>query len=378
MEGQWIRVIGTTRLRPIWGLSIVALWALLAYGSPLAAQDADSKPDLAEALENTGERVDVLGARLADFGDRAIELLPLLGLAVLIVAAFWALGRLLTLRDWPYRWIRNRFVCDLVRSFTRVTAVALGVLVALELLNATALVGAALGAAGVVGIAVGFAFRDIIENYLAGLLLSMRQPFGPNDYVSVDGSEGKVVRLTSRATVLLTLEGNHVRIPNAKVFKAVLVNYTRNPLRQLNFEVGVGVTDDLVEARDIGIQTLSTMDAVLDQPPPFALIQGLDASSVPIRFHAWVDQTTTDFFKARSEAIRMVKSAFDEADIEMPEPIYRVYMGEPGSTPSQDTASGHARVVEGDTAADDRLDEQVEGERAAEGPDLLDEEAPRE
>ena len=251
-------------MRPIWGLSIVALWAALAYGSPLSAQDANAKPDIAEALENTGERVDVLGARLADFGDRAIELLPLLGLAVLIVVAFWALGRLLTLRDWPYRWIRNRFVCDLVRSFTRVTAVALGVLVALELLNATALVGAALGAAGVVGIAVGFAFRDIIENYLAGLLLSMRQPFGPNDYVSVDGSEGKVVRLTSRATVLLTLEGNHVRIPNAKVFKAVLVNYTRNPLRQLNFEVGVGVTDDLVEARDIGIQTLSMIDAVLD------------------------------------------------------------------------------------------------------------------
>jgi len=365
-------------MRPIWGLSIVALWAPLAYGSPLAAQNADSKPDLAEALENTGERVDVLGARLADFGDRAIELLPLLGLSVLIVAAFWALGRLLTLRDWPYRWIRNRFVCDLARSFTRVTAVALGVLVALELLNATALVGAALGAAGVVGIAVGFAFRDIIENYLAGLLLSMRQPFGPNDYVSVDGSEGKVVRLTSRATVLLTLEGNHVRIPNAKVFKAVLVNYTRNPLRQLNFEVGVGVNDDLVEARELGVKTLAMMDAVLDEPPPFALIQGLDASSVPIRFHAWVDQTTTDFFKARSEAIRMVKSAFDEAEIQMPEPIYRVYMGEPGSTPSQDTASGHARVIEGDTAADDRLDEQVEGERAAEGPDLLDEEAPRE
>lgn len=353
-------------------------WALMARQSRVAAQARGPQDELVEALENTTERVDVLGARLAELGDRALELLPLLGLAIVILLAFWAAGRLLTGGDWLFRWIDNRFVRDLARHFVQITIVGAGLLVALELLDATALVGAALGAAGVVGIAVGFAFRDIMENYLAGLLLSMRQPFAPNDYVSIDGNEGKVVRLTSRSTVLLTLEGNHLRIPNAKVFKAVLVNYTRNPLRQFHFEVEVGVTEDLVAAQRLGTETLSGMDAVLEQPAPFGLIRGLGASSVPIRFHAWVDQTTTDFFKARSEGIRLVKGALDEADIEMPEPIYRVYLRESAPPPSQAPASLEPTAREGDTAADAQLDIQVEGERAAEGPDLLDEEAPRE
>jgi small-conductance mechanosensitive channel len=169
-----------------------------------------------------------------------------------------------------------------------------------------------------------------------------------------------------------------LRIPNARVFKAVLVNYTRNPLRQFHFEIEVGVTEDLVEAQQLGTETLSKMEAVLDQPPAFGLIRGLGPSSIPIRFHAWVDQTITDFFKARSEAIRLVKSAFDEADIEMPEPIYRVYLEESVPPPSQEPLPPEPTAHEGDTAADDQLDMQVEGERAAEGPDLLDEEAPKE
>lgn len=334
--------------------------------------------ELVEALENTTERVDVLSERLTELGDRALELLPLLGLALLIVVVFWVVASLLTRGDWLFRWIDNRFVRDLARHFTRIVVMGAGVLVALELLDATALVGAALGAAGVVGIAVGFAFRDIIENYLAGLLLSMRQPFGPNDYISIDGDAGRVVRLTSRATVLLTLEGNHLRIPNAKVFKAVLVNYTRNPRRQLNFEVEIGVNEDVVAAQELGSKTLSNMDAVLDEPAPYGLVERLGASSVPIRFFAWVDQSKTDFFKAKSEAIRLVKAAFDEAHVEMPEPIYRVYLKEPVPASEPTPATPEVRIEEGDTAADSRMDMQVEQERAAEGPDLLDEEAPRE
>jgi small conductance mechanosensitive channel len=343
------------------------------------AQPLKRDTEIANALENTGARIDIVRGQVAELSDRTLELLPLLGVALVIVIVAWLIARLLTGGDWLFRWIQSRFLRDLARHFTRIVLIGAGVLIALELLDATALVGAALGAAGVVGIAVGFAFRDIIENYLAGLLLSMRRPFSPNDFVSIDREEGRVVRLTSRATVLLTLEGNHLRIPNAKVFKAVLLNYTRNPLRQFHFNVAVGVKEDLVEAQRLGLETLLGMDAVLDQPPPFALIQELGDSSVSIRFHAWVDQSATDFFKARSEGIRLVKTAFDDAKIEMPEPIYRVYMQQAVESPAQEVVQPDASALEaGDTAADKRLEIQVEEERAAEGPDLLDEEAPQE
>jgi len=351
---------------------------LLGLVHPAHAQNGRARQEIAESLENTSARIDVVREDFAQLGERWLDFLPLLTLALVTVALFWALAHLLTKSDFLFRWIDNRFLRDMVRHLTRIAMIALGLLIALELLDATALVGAALGAAGVVGIAVGFAFRDIIENYLAGLLLSMRHPFEPNDFVSVDGNEGKVVRLTSRATVLLTLDGNHLRIPNAKVFKAVLVNYTQNPLRRIDFVVDIGVSEDLATAQQLGAEALTAMDAIMDEPPPLALIERLGDSSVSIHFYAWVDQRRTDFFKAQSEAIRIVKSTFDKAGIDMPAPIYQVHLSREIEAPARMAPPPTKSLEPGDTASDVRLDEQVESERAAQGPDLLDEEAPRE
>jgi len=360
-----------------------AAFSALAWATEARAQNEGGEEtvqrELAEAIETTTERIDVVGDRLAQLGDRGLELLPLLGVAFVTVLLFWILARLLTKGDWLFRWIENGFLRDTARHLTRIVVISVGVLLALELLDATALVGAALGAAGVVGIAVGFAFRDIVENYLAGLLLSMRHPFQPNDFVSIDGDEGKIVRLTSRATILLTLAGNHLRIPNSKVFKAVLVNYTQNPLRQFDFEVSVGVNEDLAGVQKRGLDILTAMEAILKEPPPHALIERFGDSSVPIHFFAWVDQRETNYFKAKSEAMRLVKSAFDASNIEMPEPIYQVFVKQDAKSPAEQVVHPSAEVLKpGDTAADDRLDAQIDLERAEGGPDLLDEDAPHE
>jgi small conductance mechanosensitive channel len=343
------------------------------------AEEGGPQDDLALGIENTSERIDVVGDKLTLLGERAIELVPLFALALVTVVVFVLAASLFTRSDLLFRWIHNRFARDLARHFARITVIGAGVLLALELLDATALVGAALGAAGVVGIAVGFAFRDIIENYLAGLLLSMRHPFEANDFVSIDGDEGKVVRLTSRATILLTLAGNHLRIPNSRVFKAVLVNYTQNPFRRIDFDVNVGPNDDLAEAQKIGVDALSAMPAIIDEPAPLGLVERLGDSSIVLHFYAWVDQRETDFFKAQSEAIRIVKVAFDEAGVEMPPPSYQVMLSREAGRPAPEIARPQVKALElGDTAADVRLDEQVESERAAQGPDLLDADAPRE
>src|SRR5690606_38235322 len=102
------------------------------------------------------------------------------------------------------------------------------------------------------GIILGFAFREIIENYLASLLLSLRRPFWANDHVLINNQEGKVIRMTSRDTILMTLEGNHLRLPNSIVFKAEILNYTRNPLRRFDFAVGLDVNEDIAAAVELG------------------------------------------------------------------------------------------------------------------------------
>lgn len=303
---------------------------------------------------------------------------PLLGVALIVFLLFWGLARWLGHRERIYaRLTPNRFLQDLTRQILRAVILILGVLMALEILDATALVGAVLGTAGLVGLALGFAFRDTAENYIASVLLSVRQPFSPNDHVLVDGHEGKVIRLTSRATLLLTLDGNHVRIPNSQVFKGVVTNYTRNPERRFDFVVGVGTEADLTRAQNLGLETLRDMPGILEEPGPMSWIDELGDSNVLVHFYAWVDQREVGFAKARGEAIRRVKEAFDDADISMPEPIHRVLLKQeepapkPKRTPVQEPAL--------DLTPETHLDRKVEEDRAAEeGRDLLDEDTPLE
>ena len=184
-------------------------------------------------------------------GDAAARLqaglraLPLVGLALAVFAAIALVGWFIAGRAALWRRLTpNLFIAELVSGIVRVLALVLAVIAALTLLDATALLGALLGAAGVAGLAVGFAVKDTIENYVASVMLSVRQPFRPNDHVVIDGKEGRVIRLTSRATVLMTLDGNHLRSPNGAVFKAVILNYTRNAERRFDFMLGVDADDD--------------------------------------------------------------------------------------------------------------------------------------
>lgn len=320
-----------------------------------------------------------------------IAFVPLLAVAIAVLAVFWWIGRLASRSERLARRLsRKPFLRDLVRQFVRMAIAGLGLLLALEILDASALLGTVLGAAGVAGLAVGFALRDTVENYIASLLLSLRQPFAHDDHVVIDGNEGRVVRLTPRATILLTLDGNHTRIPNAMVYKAVIVNYTRNPKRRFAFDVGVDTEQNLAQAQALAANTLANMDGVLDDPAPSCTVESLGDSNVVLRVFGWVDQTHAEFLKVRSEAIRLVKRSFDQAGIVMPEPIYNVRLGQlPATIPSEAGPAPKTRVTAAragdepraalDIARQDHLDRQIAADRsAASDDDLLDARSPKE
>ena len=181
------------------------------------------------SVENSVGAIQTVSERLAGLA----KLLPLTGAALLVAAVIALLGYLLASLGMVWRrFAPNQFLAELIASAVRFVFVLGGIIVGLNMLGAGALLGAVLGGAGIIGIALGFAMRDTIENYVASILLSVRQPFRPNDWVVIDSHEGRVIRLTSRATILMTLDGNHLRIPNSNVFKAVILNYTTNPQRR--------------------------------------------------------------------------------------------------------------------------------------------------
>lgn len=320
--------------------------------------------------------------RLLDEAYRLLAALPLLVLAVIVVWLAWAIARWLSRRAVLDRLVlRNPFLRDLARTTVRWAVTAIGVLVALEIMNATSIVGAVLGTAGVLGVAIGFAFKDILENYLAGILMSLRQPFAPRDHVVIGGNEGVVVALTSRATILMTLDGNHLRLPNALVFRSVTLNYTRNPSRRFEFDVGIGVQEDLVCAQQIGISELARIEGVAATPPPRAFIAALGDSNVQLRFHGWVDQRAHGFLLVRSEAIRRVKLALEAAEMDLPEPIYRVQLRRDAAGPRADPAGARTAQRPQTTPPDTRVQRDLDAQIAQEplrSNDLLDPSAPLE
>lgn len=334
--------------------------------------------DRVEEVRDVGRRMGPVLERLRERLQELLVSLPLVGVAVLVFGLFVLLARWLSrLQPRVLQRLDNPFLRELVHQGIRLAVLLVGALLALDLLDATALVGAVLGTAGVVGLALGFAFRDTAENYIASILLSLRQPFAPNDVIQIEGHEGKVVRLTSRATILMTLDGNHLRIPNAVVFKSVMLNYSQLPERRFDFTVGVGTEEDLSEALRVGLETLREMPGILEEPPPWVLVEALGDSAVQVHCYAWVDQRETSLIKAQSEAIRRVKEAYDRAGIAMPEPIYQIRRLEPAAeSPGAETPVAASPV---DLQPDVHIDRQVEADRAAsEETDLLREDAPRE
>jgi len=324
--------------------------------------------------------------RLRDYANRIRAQLSLIIVSLAVAALFWLIGRLVSRIAPRYGWFGiNPMMKGLMSRLLMFVFFVAGIIIALDILDITSLVGAVIGTAGIAGLAIGFAFKDIVENYLAGLLLSIRALFAINDHVVIGDIEGRVIRLTSREIVLMTLDGNHVLIPNSTVFKSVIVNFTRNRLRRLDFVIGVGLSEDLDNVRRVGRETLRAMKGIVDDPDPFMRIEDLGDFAVKMRFLAWIDQRDTDFFKARSEAIRLVKEAFDEAGIEMPFPTHVQYEYPRAEPPEEEVSSDigakpalEVEAATADVSVDTQLNRQIEEDlKTSEEDNYLKKEAPQ-
>ena len=333
------------------------------------------------AIENRVTETADLGLRLAPAWERlrtrAAHLLVTAPIFLVAIAAFLAilgLGWLATTRIgiWD-RIAPNAFIAEIYRTLGRIGFGVAGLVVALDILNATALIGAVLGAAGVVGLAVGFAVRDTVENFIASVLLSLRQPFRPMDFVNIDGVEGSVARLTSRATILISPDGNQIRIPNATVYKGTIVNFTRDPERRFILRLAVDGTTDLASALATGTEALRALPFVLADPPVSAWIDDVTDGRAMLDYAGWTDQTRVDFGKARSEAIRTVKLALEEAGVALAEPALRVSAPAREAPPRTRPAGPAARAALPEAATPERPEvataKAVERERRARDSD---------
>jgi len=293
--------------------------------------------------------------------------------------------------------LRNRFGSQLLRNITAwlggVVVFLGGLYVVLYVSGLTGIALTVLGGTGLIGLVLGIGFRDITENFLASIFLSVQTPFRTNDVVEVNGITGIVQRMTIRSTVMMTFQGNHVQIPNSVIYKSTITNYTSNPNRRDDFTIGVGYDVDIAKAQQAVVEVLNSHPAVLQDPEPMVLATSLDASSINLKVYYWVNVREHSWEKVRSSVLRLVKQRFAADGITMPDAAREVVFprgvpiqmtdgekshpsrthGKPSRPMTTAAGSAVSTTAEGGLCSEtEKLKEQAEKARSPEdGADLL-------
>jgi small-conductance mechanosensitive channel len=177
---------------------------------------------------------------------------------------------------------------------------------------------------GIGSIALGFAFKDILQNWLSGLLILYRRPFRRGDQIRSGEFEGTVEHIEARATLIRTYDGQRVVIPNADIYSRAVTVRTAFPIRRSDYEVGIGYGDDIEKARRVILGALEGVEGVVKDPAPDVVAWELDASSVNLKVRWWSDSKRSSVVQTRGRVIEAVKRALTEAGIDLPFPTRMV------------------------------------------------------
>lgn len=260
-------------------------------------------------------------AQLQQLGRDFMQLLPLLAIGTLIISLSYGAAKFaaMVVRRLTARRIDSQLLMQVVTSVVAVLVMLIGLYIALKVSGLSRLAVTVLGGTGLIGLALGFAFRDIAENYLASILISLNRPFSVGDLIEVASHQGFVRRVTTRGTLLLTVDGNHIQIPNSTMYKSVIVNYSSSPRIRKGFAIGIGYDDSVADAQEVVHRVLEQHISVLNDPAPLVLVESLGASTVNLKILFWLDSKRYDAASVCSALMRQAKSALTEANISLPD-----------------------------------------------------------
>ena len=252
-----------------------------------------------------------------------------IGIGLGAAVGLYLLGRALAV------FVRRRYLRLDRPSFANVTSrviriglALLGILSAITVIFPTVKPVNILSSLGFFSIAVGFAFRDILENLLAGILLLFRAPFRTGDEIEVQDISGTVVEINLRETVLRTYDGRQVLVPNSTVYKNPIEVQTGYDTLRTEAVFGVAYETDLAHAREVALAAVRGAEGVLAHPPPAVLVGELKVSTIDLEVLFWTLPQQAVVRRVRDQVLRAVTTAYTEAGIEMPADIV-VLQGSP-------------------------------------------------
>lgn len=220
----------------------------------------------------------------------------------------------------------NVQVTHLLSQLARWAIMALGIVTALQQVHFD--ITGLIAGLGIVGFALGFALQDIASNFIAGIILLIQQPFKIGDFIEVNGYLGHVRAIDLRATLLHTQAGEDILIPNGMVLSSSLTNYTKNAPKRVAVDVGVAYHSNLEQVRQVALEAIKGVPELLTERRTFVRFHTFGASSIDLTVFFWVDASKIHPLDAKDAGVTLIKTAFDQAGIEIPFPIRTVYMRE--------------------------------------------------
>lgn len=289
-------------------MSFVVLLSLLATATP---SEVLPDPEVAEG-----------------FVEDVLDVLPRVLIALGFLVVFWIVARVVR------SILRPRLAKARTPSFGDVTSkligfaiVVVGTLVAAAIAFPSVQPVDLIASLGVVSIAAGFAFQDILSNLLSGLLLIIRQPFVSGDQIDVNGHHGTVEGITIRETRITTFDGRLVIIPNKDVYQSAIKVQTAEEAVRTSLIVGCSYDDDLRAAVAAAERALAGIDGVLDDPAPQTYFTQFGDSSINLDLRYWTRPRQTEIRRVMHEVVLAVKDEFDEAGLDIPFPIRTLEAG---------------------------------------------------
>ena len=272
----------------------------------------------------------LLTDKLNDWLKIAIKTLPNFLVAVVILLFFYFLAKFLrnTAKKVVARIGATQSVQGLISSVVHIAVILIGLFIALGILKLDKTVTSLLAGAGVLGLALGFAFQDIASNFVSGVFIAFRKPYKIGDIVEAGDFLGNVTSIDLRTTTIETFQGLEVLVPNKMLFTDPITNYTNNPQRRIDVAVGVSYGDDLDKVERLLKEKLNDLPNRIADKEIDVFFTEFGDSSINLEARVWVEYPNhRNFLITRSAAIKKIKSVFDENDIMIPFPIRTLDFG---------------------------------------------------
>ncbi|BAY89311.1 MULTISPECIES: mechanosensitive ion channel family protein [unclassified Tolypothrix] len=259
--------------------------------------------------------------------DGFIVLLPNLVLALIVFVIFFLIAR--AIKRMVKRVTRNRRQARnlglVLGRLAQGTTILVGLFIALSIVIPTFRAGDLVQLLGISGVAIGFAFRDILQNFLAGILILLTEPFQINDQIVFKNFEGTVESIETRATTIRTYDGRRIVIPNSELFTNSVTVNTAFESRRLQYDVGIGYGDDIDQAKQLILEAMHSLDEVLSDPAPDVLVMELAESTVNIRARWWIKPPRrADDLASRDRVLTAIKKTLTANGIDLPFPTQQI------------------------------------------------------